>query len=86
LGGQISCLKVGSVSSNLGFGVKGDYALSDKNMVTFGFNYYMPKSNSSATTGYSFSSSTTLSSRAVSVGDKIGFMQFYVGRKRCFVG
>jgi len=55
-------------------------------MVTFGFNYYMPKSNSSATTGYSFSSSTTLSSRAVSVGDKIGFMQFYVGRKRSFVG
>jgi hypothetical protein len=88
VGGQLSYLKLlGGVSiSNIGIGVKGNYGISEKNVTTFGFNYYLADKNSYTTVGDAYESSTTPQYVDVNAEDKVSFIQLYGGAKRYFVG
>lgn len=87
LGGQLSYQKMSGMA-NFGLGVKGDYAVSDKNMASFGFTYYLPKTlasyNTSAVALDPFTTSTL--SQDVSITEKISFINIFVEGKRYFVG
>ncbi len=83
LGGQASFIHLfGKTGINtFGIGVKGDYAKSEKIVITAGFNYFIPSTYSDYTYGNSFSSMTSPSQIDVDVDYKVSLYHVFVGGK-----
>lgn len=88
LGGQVSYLNLfgGTGIKSFGIGIKGDYALDDRTVLTGGFNYYLPSKFSNEVYGNAYSSETSPSQIIIESENKISFMHIYFGAKRYFVG
>jgi len=88
IGGQVSYLNLlgGSSLKNFGIGLKGDYAINDKTLVTGGASYFLGSTYSTTTYGNAYSSTTVPSRITLNVDYKVSFIQLFIGGKRYFVG
>lgn len=72
--------------SSYGLGIKADYAVDDENIVTGGFNYYLPITFNDQITGLSYSSAVNPFQIDIDAAYNISFYNLYLGGKRYFVG
>jgi len=88
LGGQMSLLHAfGDYGvNNVGLGIKGEYSVSDDNIITVGVNYYFPTKFSETIIASASSSTTKPSSVVVEAEHTLSFIHFFGGAKRYFVG
>lgn len=88
IGGQASFLNLfgGLGLKNIGIGVKGDYAIDDKTVITGGFNYYLGSKYTDYTYGNAYDSWTFPYQIKIDVEHKVSFIHLYVGGRRYFVG
>lgn len=88
VGGQASYLNLfGDIGlKNFGFGIKGEYAIKDKIVISGGVNYYLASKYSEITFANAIDGQTSPSQIEVDVEQKVSFIQLYFGGKRYFVG
>lgn len=76
----------GSGLKNFGLGIKAEYALGDKTVITGGFKYYLPSNFEDYTYGYAYSSQTNPSQIEIETKTGVSFLHLTFGGKRYFVG
>lgn len=88
LGGQVSYLNLfgGTGLKSFGVGVKGDYAIDDKTVLSGGLNFYLPSTLTEGAYANAFSNQTSPSQIVIDTENKISFIHLYFGGKRYFVG
>lgn len=86
MGGQFSYLKAFGFGSAPGFGVKFDYANSDKLVFTGGINYYLPITLEESVYVNAFSSATSPGSLSITSEEKATFIEFKAGVRYYFSG
>lgn len=88
IGGQLSYLKLfgGTGLNGKGIGLKGDFAMNEKTIITGGFNYYKGNTYSGDVYGNALSSDISPNQILIPVEYKLSFMHIYGGVKRYFAG